>query len=68
MSHGRNIGVIDLSHGHHLVIIGVMVVVIVITFFGGNLKLKKGGYYKSTFGAFLMTLQILCFNLSHVVP
>jgi hypothetical protein len=59
---------VDLVHGHHLVIIGVMVVVIVTTFLGGNLKLKKGGYYKNTFGAFLMALQILCFNLHHIVP
>jgi len=68
VSHGRNIGVINLLHGHHLIIIGVMVVVIVTTFFGGNLKFQKGGYYEGTFGAFLMTLQILCFNLSHIVP
>jgi hypothetical protein len=44
-----------------------MVVVIATIFFWRNLKLKKGGYYKGTFGAFLMTLQILCFNLSHIV-
>jgi hypothetical protein len=38
VSHGMNIGVMDLLHGHHLVIIGVMVVIIVTSFFGGNLK------------------------------
>jgi len=65
VSHGRNIGVIDLLYHHHVVIIGAVVVIIVTTFLGGNLKFQKGGYYKSTFGAFIMTLQILCFNLFH---
>jgi len=36
VSHGRNIGVIDLLQHHHLVIIGVVVVIIVTTFFGGG--------------------------------
>jgi len=58
VSHGRNIGVIDLLQHHHLVIIGVVVVIIVTTFFGGgNLKFQKGAYYKGTFGAFPMTVQ-----------
>jgi len=45
-----------------------MVVVIATKKNWRNLKLKKGGYYKGTFGVFLMTLQILCFNLLHIVP
>jgi hypothetical protein len=41
VSHGRNIGVIDLLHGHHLVMIGVMVVVLITTIFGGEFEISK---------------------------